>query len=243
MRGDGRGDGRNRTGYGSACRARRYLSCHPRGRLRHHLPRPAVFMVFTLWTCQLSSLYERLSGRELSGTVNSAELNENRPGGAFPGAAAGKCLLALTRQPLRRRGQPKAATPDSCIRAASAPGERSCIHGKTMTGNRAIVFSCAFRDVVPVPGDGPAGISAGAWLSVWLDSWCGVPPVRPAPGWVPASDVALLPVRRRHLAGRVRCRKAVTGNSGHTGIISTTVRVRADQLERRGWAWTATGEL
>jgi hypothetical protein len=33
-------------------------------------------------------------------------------------------------------------------------------------------------------------------------------------------------VGRLHLVGRVRCRKAVTGNSGHTGTISTTVRVR-----------------
>jgi hypothetical protein len=55
------------------------------------------------------------------------------PEGLSPGAAAGKCLLALTRQPLRRPGQPKAAAPDSCIRVASAPGERSYIHGKPMT--------------------------------------------------------------------------------------------------------------
>jgi hypothetical protein len=61
----------------------RYLSCHPRpegfGIICLGLP----FMVLTLWTCQLSSLYERLSGtrasrdeslpgREPSGTVNSA---------------------------------------------------------------------------------------------------------------------------------------------------------------------------
>jgi hypothetical protein len=60
------------------------------------------------------------------------EVNETAPEGLFPGAAAGTCLLALTRQPLRRPGQPKAAVPDSCIRAASAPDERSCIHGKPM---------------------------------------------------------------------------------------------------------------
>ena len=79
----------------------RYLSCHPAGRLRHHLPRPAVFMVLTLWKCQLSSLYERLSG-----TINSA-VNENRAGEAFSWAAAGECLLALTRQPLRLPGSRK----------------------------------------------------------------------------------------------------------------------------------------
>ena len=141
----------------------RYLSCHPRRQVSAHLPRPAVFMVLTLWTCQLSSLYERLSGRELSGTVNSAELNENRPGGAFPGAAAGKCLLALTRQPLRRRGQPKAATPDSCIRAASAPGERSCIDGKPMTETGQSYFPghSAMRARLPATVVGYRWVDAG----------------------------------------------------------------------------------
>ena len=43
------------------------LAVTPTGRLRHNVPRPAAFMVLTLWTCQLSSLYERLSG-----TVNSS---------------------------------------------------------------------------------------------------------------------------------------------------------------------------
>jgi hypothetical protein len=91
------------------------------------LPRPAVSMVLTLWTCQLSSLCERLLGRSIR-----PEVNETAPEGNFPGAAAGTCLFALTRQPLRRLGQPKAAVPDSCIQAASAAGERSCIHGKPM---------------------------------------------------------------------------------------------------------------
>ena len=54
------------------------LAVTPADRLRHHLPRPAVFMVLTLWTCQLSSLHERLFG-----TVNSAGI-KTRPGGAFP---------------------------------------------------------------------------------------------------------------------------------------------------------------
>ena len=84
-------------------------------------------MMLTLWTCQLSSLCERLLGRSIR-----TEVNETAPKGLFPGAAAGTCLFALTSQPLRRPGQPKAAVPDSCIRAASAPGERSCIHGKPM---------------------------------------------------------------------------------------------------------------
>src|SRR5438552_3809904 len=92
----------------------RYLSCHPRRQASTSFARPAVFMVLTLWTCQLSDLYERLLG-----TVNPSRSRQNRPGGTFPGAAAGKCLFALTRQPLRRSGQPKAAAPDSCTRAAS----------------------------------------------------------------------------------------------------------------------------
>jgi hypothetical protein len=64
----------------------RYLSCHPRRRLRHHLPRPAVFMVLRVWTCQLSSLYERLPGRSIR-----PEVNENRPGGAFSCFLLGGC--------------------------------------------------------------------------------------------------------------------------------------------------------
>ena len=71
---------------------------------------------------------------------------ETAPEGLSPGTAAGNCLLALTRQPLRRPGQPKAAAPDSCIRAASAPGERSCIHGKPITETGQLHFPGAFRD-------------------------------------------------------------------------------------------------
>jgi len=83
-------------------------------------------MMLTLGKCELSSLYEKLSGRSIRPEVNKT------PGGAFSWVAAGEGLLALTRQPLRRPGQPKATAPDSCIRAASAPGERSYIHGKPM---------------------------------------------------------------------------------------------------------------
>jgi hypothetical protein len=52
------------------------LAVTPADRLRHHLPRPAVCMVLTLWTCQLSSLHERLSERALWGRSIRPELNE-----------------------------------------------------------------------------------------------------------------------------------------------------------------------
>jgi hypothetical protein len=40
----------------------RYLSCHPRWQASASFASACRFMVLTLWTCQLSSLYERLSG-------------------------------------------------------------------------------------------------------------------------------------------------------------------------------------
>jgi len=50
------------------------LAVTPASRLRHHVLRPAVFMVLTLWTCQLSSLYERLFG-----TVSSSRSKRKPP--------------------------------------------------------------------------------------------------------------------------------------------------------------------
>jgi hypothetical protein len=110
-------------------------------------------MVRTLWTCQLSSLYERLCrAADSSGTY------ENRPAELFPGAAAGKCLFALTRQPLPRLGQPEAATPGSGTRVASAPGVWSCIQGKPLPIRGAIVFPA--HSGARGPGGG-AGAEAG----------------------------------------------------------------------------------
>jgi hypothetical protein len=80
------------------------------------------------------------------------EVNETAPEVLSPRAAAGNCLIALTRQPLRRPGQPKAAAPDSGIRAASAPGERSCLHGKPMAETGQLYFPGVFLDAVPGPG-------------------------------------------------------------------------------------------
>jgi hypothetical protein len=91
------------------------------------------------------------------------EVNETAPEVLSPGAAAGNCLLALTRQPLRRPGQPKAAAPDSCIRAASAPGERSCIHGKPMAETGQLYFRGHSAMRCRGPGDG-ARIPAGNGL-------------------------------------------------------------------------------
>lgn len=101
----------------------RYLSCHPRGQASANLPRLALCVVRTLWTCQLSSLYERLCG-----TVNSASGKRKPPRGNFLGAAAGKCLFALTRQPLPRSGQPEAATPGSCIHVSEPLRRLACGH-------------------------------------------------------------------------------------------------------------------
>jgi hypothetical protein len=105
------------------------------------------------------------------------EVNETAPEGLSPGAAAGNCLLALTRRPLRRPGQPKAAAPDSCIRAALAPGERSCIHGKPMAETGQLYFPgiprCGTRTRATMPGHRRArGSRCGAPLgaagpSVW----------------------------------------------------------------------------
>ena len=78
--------------------------------------------------------------RGFSGRSVRLEVNETAPWGLFPGAAACKCLFALTRRPLRRSGQPKAAAPDSCTRVASVPGVSSCIHGKPPPGNGQLYF-------------------------------------------------------------------------------------------------------
>ena len=116
------------------------------------------------------------------------EVNETAPEVLSPGAAAGNCLLALTRQPLRRPGQPKAAAPDSCIRAASAPGERSFLHGKPMAETRQLYFPGYSAMRCRGPGDG-ARIPAGAGLSVRRGSRCGRAGDWPGPGagWPGAS--------------------------------------------------------
>jgi hypothetical protein len=107
------------------------------------------------------------------------------PRGLFPGAAAGKCLFALTRQPLRRSGQPKAAAPDSCTRVASVPGVSSCIHGKPLPGNGAIVFSAH-----------SAGIGR-PWRGWW--------------GWIEASERQ---VAEGLGTGRWQVGRAATGRGG-----------------------------
>ena len=128
----------------------RYLSCHP------HRQASASFAL----ACRFHgahamdvSIIQPVREAFRDGQFVSKKM-KTAPRGLFPGAAAGKCLFALTRQPLRRSGQPKAAAPDSCTRVASVPGVSSCIHGKPPQGNGAIVFSAH-----------PAGIEATlAWL-------------------------------------------------------------------------------
>jgi len=88
------------------------------------------------------------------------------PRGDFSLGRCGKCLLALTRQPLPRPGQPEAAVPDSCIRAASAPGERSFIHGKPMAENGQSYFRGILRCGARAPGDSARIPVGGCGLSV-----------------------------------------------------------------------------
>ncbi len=51
--------------------------------------------------------------------------------GVPPGAAAGKYALALTRQPLRRSGQPQAARPGSTARLVSPSAMWSYVQGRS----------------------------------------------------------------------------------------------------------------
>jgi hypothetical protein len=96
-------------------------------------------MVLTLWRCQKPSLQERLAGTAGVGPafcrfwrLAGSSLGKRKPPrGAFPGAVTGKCLVALTRQPFRRSGQPQAARPGSCTRLVSAPAMSSYIHGRS----------------------------------------------------------------------------------------------------------------
>ena len=113
----------------------RYLSCHPRWQALALFTSTCRFHGAHAMDVSIIQPVQRLLGRSIRPVVN-----EIRPGGTSPGAAAGNCLLALTRQPLRRPGQPKAAAPDSCIRVASAPGERSYIHGKPMAETGQLYF-------------------------------------------------------------------------------------------------------
>lgn len=96
-------------------------------------------MVLTLWRCQKPSLQERLAGTagvepafcRFWRLAGSSLGKRKPPRGAFPGAVTGKCLVALTRQPFRRSGQPQAARPGSCTRLVSAPAMSSYIHGRS----------------------------------------------------------------------------------------------------------------
>ena len=81
-----------------------------------------------------ASPYERLSRiRPISTQMKTAPRD-------FPGAAAGKCLEALTWQPLRRSGQPQAARAGSCTRLVLAPAVSSYIQGKPAPGRGQSYF-------------------------------------------------------------------------------------------------------
>jgi len=136
----------------------RYLSCHPRAGFGIICPACRFHGAHAMDVSITQPVREAFLGRSIR-----LEVNETAPEGLSPGAAAGNCLLALTRQPLRGPGQPKAATPDSCILVASAPGERSCLHGKPMAETGQLYFRGHSAMRCRGPGDG-ARIPAGNGL-------------------------------------------------------------------------------
>jgi hypothetical protein len=165
----------------------RYLSCHPR---RQASVKFAFGLPFS-WCSRYGRVNYPACTRGFSGRSIRPEVNETAPEGRSPGAAAGNCLLALTRQPLRRPGQPKAAAPDSCIRAAPAPGERSCIHGKPTPETGQLYFPCHSAVRCQAPGEAPGyrrvrALGVG-WLSMREGCRCGEARCRGDPGWAPAS--------------------------------------------------------
>jgi hypothetical protein len=123
--------------------------------------------------------------------------NENRPEGLSLGAVAGKCFLALTRQPSDRSRQPQAARPGSCTRLVWAHAVPSYIDGRSLPRVRAIVFpgiSVRYGGGHSPPGRALAG-TAGL----------GVPPLasRPArPRHVDVGHEDLAAAGRHHLRFR-----------------------------------------
>jgi hypothetical protein len=165
------GDGRNRTGYGSACRARPLLSCHPHGQASAKPLRPAVS-----WCSHYARVNDQACTR---GWQGRQELNPHLAGfgdrlpirwlipkqtkpprGAFPEAAAGKCLLALTQQPLHTQDlsrQPVAARSGPCTRLVSSPAMSSYIHGRPFPRSGQLYFLLHLCARVPRYRPGPAG--------------------------------------------------------------------------------------
>ena len=93
-----------------------------------------------------ASPYERLSRiRPISTQMKTAPRD-------FPGAAAGKCLEALTWQPLRRSGQPQAARAGSCTRRPGAC--RVVIHPEVAAPGRGQSYFPARPDVAVRGGAG-----------------------------------------------------------------------------------------
>ena len=137
----------------------RYLSCHPRSQASASFASACRFHGAHAMDVSIIQLHERLSG-----TINSGS-KLKPPGGAFSWAAAGGCMLALTRQPLRRPGRPKAAAPDSCIRVLRrlARDHISMVNRCRKLGN------CIFRGIPPWrSGRRVGGIRCGgARLFAW----------------------------------------------------------------------------
>ena len=136
------------------------LAVTPAGRPRlicHGLP--------FVWCARYGRVNYPACTRGFAGRLIRPRGKRKPPRGNFLGAAAGKCLFALTRQPLPRSGQPEAATPGSCTRVASAPGVWSCIQGRPATPKGQSYFPGAIR---------------AQWLRAGLGR-CAVGPARTGP--------------------------------------------------------------
>jgi hypothetical protein len=158
------------------------------------------------------------------------------PVGNFPGAAAGKCLFALSWQPLPRSGQPEAATPGLCTRVASAPGAWSCIQGKPPLGSGQSYFPAhsapgpdgsalgAGPDGSALgagPDDGPDGVDAAFMLFERDVGWLAGAVARAIRGAGRASVTVASPVPRLTAwmprSCRKSCMKAATMSYGQAG--------------------------
>lgn len=127
------GDGRNRTGYGNACRARPLLSCHPHGQAAACASRTGSGLPFHgAHTMDVSItkpvLKARRDGRSRTCislvletrclSAGSSPGKRKPPREILPGTAAGKCLLdAYT-----------ATTPHRLLNRAASSDEYGCMY-------------------------------------------------------------------------------------------------------------------
>ena len=132
----------------------RYLSCHPTGRLRHHVLWPAVFS----WCSRYGRVNYPACTRGFSGRSIRLEENENRPAGLFPGAAAASACSRLPGNHSAGQGSRKPR------RRIHVPGSLRCLAYRHVSmvsrhrerGNCIFCASCGHR--------GDPGVAGGAGL-------------------------------------------------------------------------------